>query len=53
MLFLADTSIWIDHFRHTNAKLGNLLGRRNILLHPFVLGELALGHVPNLEPVLN
>jgi predicted nucleic acid-binding protein len=23
MLFLADTSIWIDHFRHTNVKLSN------------------------------
>ena len=47
MLFLADTSIWIDHFRHANVRLSNLLGRRNILLHPFVVGELALGHVSN------
>lgn len=53
MLFLADTSIWIDHFRHTNVRLSNLLGRRNILLHPFVLGELALGHVPNLSVMID
>jgi predicted nucleic acid-binding protein len=53
MLFLADTSIWIDHFRHTNVKLSNLLGRRNILLHPFIVGELALGHVSNFEMMIN
>jgi predicted nucleic acid-binding protein len=53
MLLLADTSIWIDHFRNTNVELGNLLGRRNILLHPFVLGELALGHVPDLGMMID
>jgi predicted nucleic acid-binding protein len=53
MLFLADTSIWIDHFRNTNVKLGNLLARRNILLHPFVVGELALGHVRNLSVMID
>jgi predicted nucleic acid-binding protein len=53
MLFLADTSIWIDHFRNTNVKLSNLLGRRGILLHPFVVGELALGHVPNLRIMID
>jgi predicted nucleic acid-binding protein len=53
MLFLADTSIWIDHFRRTNTKLSNLLGQRNILLHPFVVGELALGHVSNLRVMID
>src|SRR3954447_23558557 len=53
MLFLADTSIWIDHFRKTDAALGELLSRRNILLHPFVLGELALGYVPNLDEMID
>jgi predicted nucleic acid-binding protein len=52
MLFLADTSIWIDHFRKTDVTLGDLLGQRNILLHPFVLGEIALGHVPNLDRMI-
>jgi predicted nucleic acid-binding protein len=53
MLFLADTSIWIDHFRHSNVILSNLLGRRNILLHPFVVGEVALGHVYNFEMMID
>ena len=52
MLFLADTSIWIDHFRKTDATLREQLGRRNILHHPFVLGEIALGHVPNLDGMI-
>ena len=52
-MFLADTSIWIDHFRKTDPTLGDLLSRRNILLHPFVLGELALGYVPNLDQMID
>ena len=43
MPILADTSVWIDHFRRTDDRLGALLARRAVLLHPFVLGELALG----------
>ena len=53
MLFLADTSIWIDHFRKTDVALGDLLTRRNILLHPIVFGELALGHVPMLDQLID
>ena len=52
MPLLVDTSIWIDHFRKTNVQLSNLLVRRNVLLHPFVLGELALGHVPNMRKMV-
>jgi predicted nucleic acid-binding protein len=40
---LADTSVWIDHFRRSDERLGALLARRAVVLHPFVLGELALG----------
>lgn len=43
MPILADTSIWIDHFRKNDDRLGTLLARRAVVLHPFVLGELALG----------
>jgi predicted nucleic acid-binding protein len=42
-LILADTSVWIDHFRYGNADLVTLLNRQQIAIHPFVLGELALG----------
>jgi predicted nucleic acid-binding protein len=41
MIVLADTSVWIDHFRSNNSRLGSLLSDGRILTHPFVLGELA------------
>jgi predicted nucleic acid-binding protein len=46
-VILADTSIWVDHLRHGNAAFAQLLEAGQVLGHPFVVGELALGH---LEP---
>ncbi len=43
---LVDTSVWIDHFRHRNAALENLLTRDLALTHPMVIEELACGTVP-------
>ena len=45
-MILADASVWIDHFRHGDPQLIRLLGERHILVHPFVIGEIALG-TPN------
>jgi len=45
MMVLADTSIWIDHFRHSDSRLAKLLDRGDVAMHPFVIGELLLGHV--------
>ena len=42
-MLLVDTSIWIDHFRKANPRLSTGLVRRQVLIHDFVLGELALG----------
>jgi predicted nucleic acid-binding protein len=42
-VILADTSIWIDHFRSQNSEMRNQLARRNIAIHPFIVAELALG----------
>lgn len=42
-MILADTSIWIDHFRAGNSELRKQLANRNIVIHPFVVAELALG----------
>jgi len=51
-MILADTSIWIDHLRRPNPKLHILLDFGQILMHPFVLGELALGSFSNRERLL-
>ncbi|MGC1371632.1 MAG: type II toxin-antitoxin system VapC family toxin [Candidatus Sulfotelmatobacter sp.] len=42
-MILSDTSIWIDHFRFGNRELKNLLEQGQIVIHPFVIAELALG----------
>jgi predicted nucleic acid-binding protein len=46
-VILVDTSIWVEHLRAGNKALAKLLEDGQVLAHPFVIGELALGH---LEP---
>jgi predicted nucleic acid-binding protein len=42
-LILADTSIWIDHLRAGNKELRKLLNQGQIVIHPSIIAELALG----------
>ncbi len=42
-MILADTSIWIEHFRSGNRELREQLSIGNIVMHPFIVAELALG----------
>lgn len=43
---LIDTSVWVDHFRQTNAELVTLIEQDMALMHPYVLAELACGTPP-------
>ncbi|MGC9224991.1 MAG: type II toxin-antitoxin system VapC family toxin [Terracidiphilus sp.] len=51
-MILADTSVWIDHFRSPDPELQKHLANGEILMHPFVAGELALGPLPNRKKIL-
>jgi hypothetical protein len=51
-MILVDTSIWIDHFRVGDASLALMLDAGDVLIHPFVIGEIALGNLPNRGRVL-
>jgi predicted nucleic acid-binding protein len=42
-LILADTSIWIDHFRSGNKEMRKHLNEGKIVIHPSIVAELALG----------
>jgi hypothetical protein len=42
-MILADTSVWIDHLRTLNPEMQTLLLNKRILMHPFVVGEIACG----------
>jgi predicted nucleic acid-binding protein len=52
MIVLADTSIWIDHIRRNDLQLARLLDRGDIVMHPFVIGELVLGQVKNIAEMI-
>ncbi len=51
-MILVDTSIWIDHLRASDERLARLLAEGQVLAHPFVTGELALGNLRNRDAVL-
>lgn len=51
-MILADTSVWIDHFRRPDPELQRRLNNDEIAMHPFVVGELALGPLPNRKRML-
>jgi predicted nucleic acid-binding protein len=49
-VILVDTSVWVDHLRRGDTTLAGLLQSCRVLIHPFVIGELALGGLrPNTQ----
>ena len=51
-MILVDTSVWIDHLRAGDKGLQALLNTGQVLMHPFILGELACGNLRNRNEVL-
>ena len=51
-MILADTCIWADHIGKGDPILAELLARRQIVIHPFVIGEIALGSLRNRTSLL-
>ena len=51
-MILVDTSVWIDHLREPDENLLSLLVKDAVVLHPFVLGEIALGHLKDRKGYL-
>ena len=49
---LADTSVWVDHWRSASPRFAALLGEDRIILHPFILGELALDTIASRPETL-
>ncbi len=50
---LVDTSVWVSHLRHGNPRLADLLDEGGVLVHPFVIGELACGNLKNRAEILS
>ncbi len=51
-MILADTSVWVDHLRRGDAKLADALDRGGVVMHSFVLGEIACGSLSNRASIL-
>lgn len=51
-VILADTSVWVEHFRSGEPRLQDLLNQGVVLMHPFVLGELACANLRRRREIL-
>ena len=51
-MILADTSVWIDHLRSKNEEMRKHLQQGDIVIHPFIIAELALGSLPQRTKTL-
>jgi len=51
-MILVDTSLWVDHLQRGSKSLAERLAQGQVLGHPFVLGELALGNLQQRTGVL-
>jgi predicted nucleic acid-binding protein len=52
-MILVDTSVWVDHLRYGNPRLASLLEEGAVVCHPFVIGELACGNLPDRTATLS
>lgn len=53
-MVLVDTSVWIDHLGRTgDLTLQALLEDGQVLTHPFVIGELAMGSLSRRDIILD
>jgi predicted nucleic acid-binding protein len=53
MRVLADTSVWVEHLRAGSPTLSALLDETLVVVHPFVIGELACGNLRNRTELLD
>lgn len=51
-MIAVDTSVWADHFRAPEPGLTDLIRTGSVLVHPFVIGELAMGRLPHAAKTL-
>ena len=51
-MIVVDTSVWVDHLRSGDTALVALLEAREVLTHPFVIGELACANLANRAAIM-
>lgn len=51
-MILVDTSVWVEHFRVGSPRLAGLLEHGDVMIHPFIVAELACGSLRNRGEIL-
>lgn len=51
-MILVDTSVWVDHLRRGETQLARLLEGSGVVMHPFVVGEIACGNLADRPLIL-
>lgn len=51
-MILVDTSVWVDHLRRGDTQLAELLEGGGVVIHPFVVGEIACGSLADRPLIL-
>lgn len=52
-MVLIDTSVWIEHLRGKTEVVEDLLTANEVIIHPFIIGEIACGNFTNRGEVLS
>ncbi|MGQ0579765.1 MAG: type II toxin-antitoxin system VapC family toxin [Betaproteobacteria bacterium] len=51
-MILVDTSVWVAHLRREDVLLAELLEHSDVVMHPFIVGEIACGSLADRALVL-
>lgn len=51
-MILIDAANWIDHIRAADTRLSQLVTDQQVLMHPLVLGEIAMGSMKDRSKLL-
>lgn len=51
-MILVDTSVWIEYLRSGDESLVTLLNGSRVMMHPFILGDLACGNLSQRAELL-
>jgi predicted nucleic acid-binding protein len=52
LMVLVDTSVWIDHLARGDSGLESLLEEGEVLMHPHIVAEIALGSLPERDATI-
>ena len=52
-MILIDTSIWIEHLSKGDRVIEDLLRANKVLIHPFIIGEIACGNLADRAEILS